>query len=98
MSSKIYLEGNGRFIQDLKTIGRYVGDKAGKVNKFAKKHGVISKTLSTLAPLAGPYQTHMGVASSAAKQLGYGKKKKGKKKGGKKKGGKKKGKKKAIRK
>jgi hypothetical protein len=50
------------------------GSLLGKINKFAKKTGIVSKGLNIAGDLTGIKS--LKTASTVAKQVGYGKKKK----------------------
>jgi hypothetical protein len=53
------------------------GSLLGKVNKFAKKTGIVSKGLNVIGDLTG--QNSLKTAGKVAKMAGYGKKKRAKK-------------------
>jgi hypothetical protein len=57
-------------------VGDWFKKAVRTVHDFVKDKQLISKGLSAVAPLAGPYSSHLNTASSVAKTLGYGKKSK----------------------
>jgi hypothetical protein len=54
--------------------GGNIRDVLGKVNDFFKKHKLISRGASALAPFAGAYSPIVAGVGGVASKLGYGKK------------------------
>lgn len=44
-----------------------------KVNRFLRKHKLISKSLAIVEPMSGKYKGKVRIARKGAKALGYGK-------------------------
>jgi len=53
----------------------WIKKTARNIHDFVKDKQLVSKGLSTVAPLAGPYASRLTTASNVAKTLGYGKRK-----------------------